>query len=87
MAEIPLSKIILLALECHRPGVYTVLQSHLKPKSCTHLFVEYFEVLQALLGDEQADEPLLRAHGHLSVRAVHRRVMIVFYDIQIRRVL
>ena len=37
-----------------------------------HLFVEYFEVLQALLGDgEQADEPLLRAHGHLSVRAVH----------------
>ena len=33
---------------------------------------EYFEILQALLGDgEQADEPLLRAHGHLSVRAVH----------------
>ena len=56
--------------------------------NCTHLFVEYFEVLQTLLGDgEQADEPLLRAHGHLSVRAVHRRVMIAFYDIEIRRVL
>ena len=40
-------------------------------KSCTHLFVEYFEILQALIGDgEQADEALLRAHGHLSVRAV-----------------